>query len=36
MSRTQAIALIKAYAAKGDIKACTSVYVENRISRAPG
>lgn len=34
MSRTQAIALIRAYAAKGDIKACTSVYVENRISRA--
>ena len=34
MSRTQAIALIKANAAKGDIKACTRLFVENRISRA--
>ncbi|WP_219117112.1 hypothetical protein [Janthinobacterium sp. UMAB-56] len=34
MSRTQAIAMIKANAAKGDIKACTRILIENRISRA--
>ena len=34
MSRTQAIALIKANAAKGDLKACTRIFIENRISRA--
>jgi hypothetical protein len=33
MYRSQAIALIKANAAKGDIKACTRIFVENRISR---
>ena len=34
MYRSQAIAMIKANAAKGDIKACTRLFVENRISRA--
>lgn len=34
MTRTQAIANIKAYAAKGNMKACTRIYIENRISRA--
>jgi hypothetical protein len=34
MTRSQAIANIKAYAAKGDIKACTRILIESRISRA--
>lgn len=34
MTRTQAIATIKAHAAKGDIKACTRILIESRISRA--
>lgn len=34
MTRQQAIANIKAAAAKGDMKACTRIYCENRISRA--
>lgn len=34
MTRTQALANIKASAAAGDMKACTRLYVENRISRA--
>lgn len=34
MTRSQAIAHIKAYAGQGDIKACTRIYAESRISRA--
>lgn len=34
MTRTQAIANIKALAAEGDLKACTRIFVEGRISRA--
>jgi len=34
MTRSQAIAHIKANAAKGDIKACTRIFCEVRISRA--
>lgn len=34
MTRSQAIANIKAYAAAGDMKACTRIYCEARISRA--
>lgn len=34
MNRATAIKVIKAHAAAGDIKACTRVYIEARISRA--
>lgn len=34
MTRTQAIQLIKSYAAVGDMKACTRIFCEARISRA--
>ncbi len=34
MTRAQALNVIKAHAAAGDIKAATRVYIENRISRA--
>lgn len=34
MTRSQAIANIKAYAGKGDLKACTRTFIESRISRA--
>lgn len=34
MTRTEALKVIKAHAAAGDIKAATRVFIENRISRA--
>lgn len=34
MTRSQAIAHIKAYAAAGDTKACVRIFCEARISRA--
>lgn len=34
MTRTQAIATIKALAGKDDMKACTRILIEHRISRA--
>lgn len=34
MNRTQALANVKAAAAAGDIKRCTRLYIENRLSRA--
>ena len=34
MTRTEAIKHIKANAAAGDIKACTRIFIESRISRA--
>ena len=34
MTHTEALKVIKAHAAAGDLKACTRVYCENRISRA--
>lgn len=34
MTRTDAIKHIKANAAAGDIKACTRIFIESRISRA--
>ncbi len=34
MTRTQALANVKAHAAAGNLAACTRILIENRISRA--
>lgn len=34
MTRTEALKVVKAHAAAGDIKAATRVFIENRMSRA--